>query len=88
MSKHIFGKQSSDIMRHTNALNDFKPNTKLTFRHDWDTLQQLIRSLEYAQGRQLSDKELNQLLNIKFTDDPRRGYAAVFASTACHYTVF
>ena len=27
VSKHIFGKQSSDIMRHTNALNDFKPNT-------------------------------------------------------------
>ena len=75
-------------MRHTNALNDFKPNTKLIFRGDWDTLQQLIRSLEYAQCRQLSDKEINQLLNMKFTDDPRRGYPAVFASAPCHYTEF
>jgi uncharacterized protein YycO len=82
MYTHLFGKQTSDVQRETNALNNQKVNFKDNLRQNMDVLNQLFTNVEHATDRKYTDKERNQYLPIKFTDDPRRGHAEIFTATS------
>jgi hypothetical protein len=69
MYTHLFGKQTSDVQRETNALNNHKVNFKDNLRQKMDLLNQLFADVEHATDRKHTGKEQNQYLTIKFTDD-------------------
>jgi hypothetical protein len=79
MYTHLFGKQTSDVQRETNALSNHKVNFKDNLRQNMDVLNQLFTIVEHATDRKYTDKEY---LTIKFTDDPRRGHAEIFTATS------
>lgn len=82
MDKYLFGHQAKDVIKHQNALHDFRPNYNKSFREDLDKMSQLVLSLEGAQERELSNAELNHLISSKFSSDPRPGHESIITATA------